>query len=277
MAYQTSQKIQPHVKIEAQGHLLHVRSVGARDGPKIKRRGTVEGFSHQSRMRLFRKLARVKAPDHPGYRSNVSFLTLTTRVHYHPRVLKHLAQLLFKRITRKYARLSVVWRLEFQKRGAPHLHCLLYNAPWIDREWLVANWGELVDQEKPVVDIRRVKSYRQLMSYVSKYVAKVGDSSLLDIGTKNAAAAKIWDGMPRNVGRLWGVWNADCLPFAELEKGVVPLDGSWWMIRQYCRKFYNSIWDDEESGFTIFVDDPYHALRHIVKLAESFGAYSIAV
>ena len=268
-------KTQPHVRIEAQGRLLSVVSVAAKDGPKIKRRGDVSGFSKGSRMRLLKKFARIEAPDSPGYRYRVSFLTLTTREHLHPRVIKRLAQRLFKRVSRKYPRLSIVWRLEFQMRGAPHLHCVCYNAPWIDRMWLVAAWGELVNQVNPVVDLRRVKNARQLTMYVSKYVAKVGDSSLLDIGTKNAVDFGRWPEMKDSVGRLWGVWNADCLPFARLERDFVPLDGSWWMIRRYCQKFYEFIPDDDMGGFTVFTDDPYHSLKHIVKLAKSFGAYSV--
>jgi hypothetical protein len=214
------------------------------------------------------------SPDHPGYRSKVSFLTLTTRAHLHPRVLKHLAQKLYKRISRKYPRLSIVWRLEFQKRGAPHLHCVCYNAPWIDRTWLVASWSELIEEPGPIVDLRRVRGGRQLISYVSKYLAKVDDNTLLDIGTKNAVVFGRYSGMKESVGRIWGVWNAKCLPFAELEVANVPLDGSWWMIRRYCQKFYEHISDDDLAGFTIFTDDPYFALKHIEKLSLSFGAYA---
>jgi hypothetical protein len=226
-------------------------------------------------MRLLRKFARLEIVEGDGYRSKVSFLTLTTKIHLHPRVIKRFAQRLYKRISRRYPSLSVVWRLEFQKRGAPHLHCVLFNAPWVDRAWLVAAWGELVSQENPVVDIRRVKSSRQLISYVSKYVAKLGDGSLLDIGTKNAGAFGRWDGMGEGVGRIWGVWNAKGLPFARLDTTLVPLDGSWWLIRGYCRSFYEHISDDELSGFTVFTDDPYHALAHIERLAKTFGQYSI--
>jgi len=136
---------------------------------------------------------------------------------------------------------------------------------------LVAAWGELVGQDNPVVDIRRVKNSRQLVSYVSKYVAKLGDSSLLDIGTKNAGQCGRWPGMLETVGRIWGVWNAGRLPFADVESCVIPLDGSWWMIRRYCQQFYDHISDDEMSGFTIFTDDPYHALRHIERLSLSFN------
>lgn len=269
-----SQGLPPHVRIEAQGRLLHVSTFGAKDGPLRRSRGEVNGFSIGSRIRLLRKFHRLHSPESHGYRSKVSFLTLTTLVHLHPRVIKRYAQSLFKRISRKYPRIAVIWRLEFQKRGAPHLHCVVYNAPWIDRSWLVASWGEIVGQVNPVVDLRRVKSGRQLTMYVSKYVAKLGDSSLLDIGTKNAATDGQWVDMKQNIGRVWGVWNANCLPFAELVMQRVPLDGSWWMIRRYCRKFYEHISDDDLAGFTIFTDDPYFALNHIVKLARSFGEYA---
>lgn len=270
-------KITPHVKVEAQGRLLYVTSHGGSgiEYYGLGRRGRVLTFSQGSRMRLLRRFARLEVIEGDGYRSKVSFLTLTTRRHLHPRVIKRFAQRLFKRVSRKYPSLSVVWRLEFQRRGAPHLHCVCFNAPWIDRLWLVAAWGELVGQVNPVVDIRRVKSSRQLISYVSKYVAKVGDSSLLDIGTKSAGEFGRWDSMDEGVGRIWGVWNADSLPYAKLEKVSVPLDGSWWLIRGYCRKFYEHISDEDMAGFTVFTDDPYHALRHIEKLALTFGVYSI--
>lgn len=277
MKLNTPKPVTPHVHIEAQGRLLYVRTVGAMDGPRVKHRGDIVGFTHNSRVRLFRKFSRLQSPDHPGYRSKVTFLTLTTRLHLHPRVFKRFAQLLFKRISRKYPRLAIIWRLEFQKRGAPHLHCVLYNAPWIDRKWLISAWGVLIDQVNPVVDVRRVKGHRQLTSYVSKYVAKIGDSTLLDIGTKNAATFGTWAGMKVTVGRFWGVWNADCLPYDVLDEARVPLGGSWWMIRRYCQKFYDHIGDDDLAGFTVFTDDPYHALRHIVALSKSFGEYSIDV
>lgn len=269
--------VTPHVKVEAQGRLLHVTSHGGDHERFLGRRGKVLTFSKGSRMRLLRKFARLEVVEGEGYRSKVSFLTLTTQRHLHPRVIKKFAQRLFKRVSRKYPSLSVVWRLEFQSRGAPHLHCVCFNAPWIDRVWLLASWGELVGQVNPVVDIRRVKSSRQLISYVSKYVAKVGNSSLLDIGTKNAADYGRWDGMGEGVGRVWGVWNADCLPYAELQVRFVPLDGSWWMIRGYCRKFYEHISDSELSGFTVFTDDPYHAMRHIEQLAKTFGQYALVL
>jgi len=269
----------PHVKIEAQGRLLKVTAHGGDHERLLScKRGKVLTFSVGSRMRLLRKFARLEVVEGDGYRSKVSFLTLTARRHLHPRVIKRFAQRLFKRISRKYPRLSIVWRLEFQRRGAPHLHCVLFNAPWVDRAWVVAAWGELIGQVNPVVDIRRVKSSRQLVSYVSKYVAKIGDSSLLDIGTKNAAEYGRWDGMEAGAGRVWGVWNADCLPYAELRSTVVPLDGSWWLIRGYCSKFYEHIGDqDDMSGFTVFTDDPYHCLRHIEMLARTFGEFSISV
>ncbi len=272
-----STPIEPHVKLEAQGRLLYVRTVGAKEGPRFRGRGDVVCFSHNSRMRLMRKFSRLMSPNHPGYRSKVTFLTLTTRAHLHPRVLKRLAQKLFKRISRKYPRLSIIWRLEFQKRGAPHLHCVLYNAPWVDRLWLVSSWSEIIQQPNPIVDLRRVKGQRQLLSYVSKYLAKVDDATSLDIGTKNAVEFGRYSGMKESVGRIWGVWNADCLPFDVLERASVPLGGSWWMIRRYCQKFYDHLSDDDLAGFTVFVDDPYHALQHIVGLSKSFGDYSLPV
>ena len=68
-----------------------------------------------------------------------------------------------------------------------------------------------------------------------------------------------------------GVFNRVCLPFAEERAADMPVEGCWWMLRRYCCKFYPWIWKGDEGGFTVFTDDPYHALEHMVKMSFMFA------
>lgn len=269
---QTTEIFAPHVRLAAQGHLLTVKAVGVdREFYGGNKRGNVDDFTGASRKRLLEKLARLKPPQYDGYRYRVSFLTLTTKRILHPRLAKDYLASFFKRVARKFPQLAAVWRMEFQKRGAPHFHVILYNTPYIDKSWIQSAWGDIVDEARPFTRIERVKSYRHLMGYAGKYLAKVGD----DPGFNSGAYLTGFGGSAYDendsIGRHWGVYNSAGLPFDEEIEGTIPLDGSWWLIRRYCTKFWAWLEPETEYGFTIFTDDPYHALNHIRKLALTFG------
>lgn len=263
-------KHNPRVEITAQGRLLVVRAIGLGvDVPIGGKRGDITVFSKSSRLRLLKLLARVSPPKVDGFRHRCTFLTLTSREFFHPREFKRLMQVFFKRIGRKAPKLSAVWRLEYQKRGAPHVHCIIYNAPFIDKIWIQEAWGEIIGQERPFTRIESVKSYKHLMSYASKYAAKV-ETVGFNIGaylTENPEVSR--EGV-ESAGKVWGVYNRVCLPFADKKVVVLPLDGSWWMLRRYCCKFYPWIDESGEGGFTIFADNPLHSLEHMVRMSKMF-------
>lgn len=260
----------PRVELEAQGRLLTVKAVGLDRVLRLGgRRGDVTVFSSGSRMRLLRKLARISPKAVDGFRHRCTFLTLTTRAIHHPRQFKEFMRAMFKRLGRKAPRLAAVWRLEYQERGAPHLHIILYNMPFVDKTWIQEAWGEIVGQERPFTRIESIKSYRRLMSYASKYAAKVDDRGFNSVaylaeGVGNEEYGHL------SPGRVWGVYNKSCLPFELKKEAVIPLDGSWWMLRRYCCKFYPWVWENDEGGFTVFTDDPYQALRHMVMMSSYF-------
>lgn len=259
----------PKLRIRAQGQLLTVKAeIGV--GDKIRgtgARGDVEDFSDASRLRLFKLLATLKTPESKGYRSKVSFLTLTTRQVLHPRDFKHKMQILFKRLTRRYPKTAVIWRLEYQKRGAPHAHCILYNAPYINKEDLQKVWSEITGEEQPFTRIELVRAYRQLCTYAAKYIAKSAESGF-NIGAYLTALDETQEPDTRSPGRIWGIWNRQALPYADQEEIVVPFDGSFYMIRAYCSKFYSHIMDYPVASFTVFCDDPYQALQYCQKLSD---------
>lgn len=264
----------PVVTVTAQGRLLQVKAHLDEDDIRRGggRRGSVTEFTAQSRLRLFRMLARIKAPESKGYRSRVSFLTLTTREIYHPRVFKVYLFRLLRRLKQKYPTMAVVWRLEYQKRGAPHCHCILYNAPYIKKDWIAQAWAKITGELKPFTRIEMVRAYRQLMSYASKYVGKVEaeggfNSVTYSDKTEGLSACEL-----ETPGRVWGVYNRAALPFDVEETAEIPQDGTWWLIRAYCRRFFPWVQEDSMLGFTVFIDDPYHGLQHILRLSAQFGA-----
>lgn len=259
------------VELSAQGRLLVVKTYGEMSFRVLSsKRGNVEEFTKQSRFRMLRMLARIEPPRSDGYRFKVSFVTLTTRLVYHPREFKDFMSRWFKRLGRKFPHVAVVWRLEYQKRGAPHCHLILYNAPWIDKSWVQETWGEIVGQAQPFTRIERIRSYKHLMSYASKYCGKVETTGFNNVTylTASHANKKLVSVSP---GRVWGVHNRAMLPFAEESTAVIPNDGAFWLIRRYCMQFYPWLDHESDCGFTVFVDDPYHALAHIVKLSNTFG------
>src|SRR5438445_4731657 len=82
-----------------------------------------KGFSESSRRRLIQKMAQ--------WNMNglyASFVTLTYPAIYTEdwKQWKNDLDNFFKRIERKYSYLvGLVWRIEFQKRGAPHFHLIV--------------------------------------------------------------------------------------------------------------------------------------------------------
>lgn len=167
------------------------------------KRGRVVTFSRQSRSRCLEKMASVDARLAPDW----AFVGLT----YHDtwpseRECKGHLNRLRTAFYRRWGFMPVLWRLEWQARGAPHFHLLI--AATLDDEcfqlmrlWMATTWNDIAapgDAQHFAVHLRReafqrVRSHRGAMSYVSKYCAK------LDEGAHDDA------------GRRWGVWRWDMI------------------------------------------------------------------
>jgi hypothetical protein len=114
------------------GHLVHLKA------PKFKSqieydegrtRGKVTEFSYKSRQRLMRKIAMI---DERGAGLPV-FLTLTYPEEWPAGWedwKKHVHHFNVYMV-RKYPGVWGLWKMEFQKRGAPHFHFMLWGLPEI--------------------------------------------------------------------------------------------------------------------------------------------------
>lgn len=152
------------------------------------RRSEVKGFSDASRKRLIEKFLTV---NHTAMGLPL-FVTLTYPAVY-PTIEKSKQHLknLWKRWRTKYGDgISAVWRLELQKRGAPHYHLVVWGVVWIDNQVLATDWYEVVGSGdgrhlQAGTQVEKVRSENGVQWYASKYIAKTD----LDATT----------------GRVWGI------------------------------------------------------------------------
>jgi len=187
------------------------------------RRGSVKEFSHASRRRLQKTLASIDRSQMPRL---PLFLTLTYPAKWtdDAALWKSHLDAFFKRLTRKLPDAAAVWKLEFQKRGAPHYHLLLFNCVYLSAKWVAEAWNEIIapgdtDHLRAGTEVRRVKTWRGVASYAAKYMSKSED--LREHG---------------KVGRYWGIHNRRALPINLVRAAL-----SWLQAYTIRRTFYRML------------------------------------
>ena len=152
------------------------------------------------------------------------FITLTYPSRFpNGRQAKRDLDVFWKRFVRVYPAAACIWKLEPQKRGAPHFHLIVLGVEFIPHEWIAKAWYEVVGSRDirhfaAGTEVRRVKSYQHAVHYVSKYIAKEtaikGDNAGDSLG---------------EVGRRWGHlgdWHShlgELVSFALDNKGAARL------------------------------------------------------
>lgn len=190
------------------------------------KRGKVAGFSQKSRMRLMRTLASVRRDNLPF------FVTLTFPADY-PDIskAKRFLDTFIKRLVRKFPEAAGVWKLEPQKRGAPHFHLLIWGVEDDDLSMFTPKaWYEIVGSDDPnhllwhkgklgnKHCVQRIEKQRGVFWYASKYMSKEVNETYAD-----------W-------GRWWGVFHRSNLPFGEVVNVEVSEKKAIEFIR-YMRRF----------------------------------------
>ncbi len=139
------------------------------------------------------------------------------------------------RWNRRFGKAVGLWKMEFQRRGAPHFHLLLSMPTGIEieamREWVARSWWEVVGSEDP----------DHLQAGTS---AAVWDDAGIPIGyisgySRSDPTAKAYqhivpDGFEKP-GRWWGCWNIK----PDWRK-VELSPAEWYQVRRALRKLYES-------------------------------------
>lgn len=161
------------------------------------KRGAVTGFSHQSRTRLIRKLATISADP-------TQFVTMTYPVEYDPSAKKRHLHAFASWMRRNYPQAAYFWKLEYQKRGAPHYHLILWYVPWsldfaldISAAWyLIVGSGD-DNHLQAGTRCEIPDDPTRWKFYLAKYIGK--DYEIHDFDPHS--------------GRIWGFHNKKLIPF----------------------------------------------------------------
>ena len=249
------------VALSFQGGLV-VAKMTLSDPPERLRggkRGVVSRFSAASRLRLLKLFSSMDIDN----RLFACFITLTYPAEFpSPAVAKEHRRAFQERLKRFAPACSWVWRMEFQDRGAPHFHFVVFGLPFLDKLKVRQWWAEIIGIA-PDADlftrIEAIRSKKMLFGYVSKYVAKVPDGGF-------NLPAYLHDGefvhpvtgeKSGSVGRYWGVGNSEKFPFSLLTMIEIPAAAlsSFYSFRRGARHAYKGCSRRPGQGFSLFVSD----------------------
>lgn len=248
----------PIVSFAPQGDYMSLKVPGRASAVRPVKRGKVTGFSWRSRSRLMQKIAKLNKRCIPV------FVTLT----YHEKwgspveVKAHLNSFL-KRLFYKFDQAGVIWKLEYQERGAPHFHLLVFGVGLLDlMQFVPENWVSVADDGNAIMlawhrgelkndnrhCVQEIRSWRGVKSYASKYLGKV-----LDLAEGDTP------------GRFWG--SQGLVPLSKILEFRINLQASLQWRRGVKRKVYPGM---RRVGFWSF---GYHAdwITYLCYCADNFG------
>lgn len=224
---------------------LHAETARRLGSGSAARRGRIVHFSAKSRKRLLEVMARMRK-DIKGL-----FMTFTYRREdvSNFEAKKHL-DLMLRWLKYNIPDAAFIWRLEFQERGTPHFHIIELNVKRVPLDvfkGITAHWQKMTgDDSYP--DIKQMQNKKHAMFYVSKYIAKRGQTTPAAFGEDAAgavggpqpseASAAGLDYVPYSeksvfVGRFWGIVNRKNLPLADQQ--VRDFNGSALSFLEYRR------------------------------------------
>lgn len=208
-------------------------------------RGACSGFSKRSRRALLDLVNSINRGIIDA--ACVRFVTLTYPDEFPTaRASKRHLDTLFKRFERHWGRRAIVWKIEDQKRGAPHFHLLVVmpagSSLEAEQAWWASAWfevvgsgdarhlkwhlGQLGNGNRPCVE--SVRDWQTVINYAGKYLCKLtGDEG------------ETWD----RPGRFWGVRRGELLGIIEDVVELSPVEAV--QVKRCLRRWY----EKQSSGF----------------------------
>jgi hypothetical protein len=286
------------VRVAHGGGVVRCSTTGAAPARAVfdARRGTIAGFSASSRRRLMDLTASINRTKC----GLPKFMTLTYPGVWSPDAARWKVDLdsFGKRLVRRWPSASMIWRLEFQKRGAPHFHCLVFGVPYLPRTWVARAWAMVVT-DLSLVEQRVAVNWSALLAGM-QFDQPGPRAALLGLlspaqrmylwhraaGTQ-VVRVKSWRGVASytakgmahelgkldqavcdagGVGRWWGVVNRDKLP-VDVETVVIALE-VFWKLRRILRRLGGRPGVGRWQGIAAFVGPPT-----IDKLVRWLGAH----
>jgi hypothetical protein len=167
---------------------------------KLGSRGRIHEFSKRSRFRLFKIMAKIE----DNLDSKPIFVSLT--YHYghlnDPRSTKTQLHLFLTRLRQFDPEVQFIWRTEFQIRGAPHYHLIIFPGSSCHYQnktsysiTISKIWHSIADPKSKKhkeygCHVKTINSYKEACIYLSKYVAKCADTEVNLIEGKHWGSSK---------------------------------------------------------------------------------------
>lgn len=195
----------PFVEIHVGGGLGRVcmgRPAMPASQKEKKPRGKVREFSGRSRTRMRRTVAATDMSKLPLF----VHLTYPAEFAEDPTIYKSHLDNFALRLLRRFPESGFIWKLEFQKRGAPHFHLFVWGIgdrepfkPWLSQAWYETVGSGDLKHLAAGTRVERIQSRKKAMAYCSGYASK-------DDQTKPG----------EYVGRYWGACQRENIPWAKL-------------------------------------------------------------
>lgn len=248
--------------IQATLRLYENRTVVKKSGsiPKkalIFKRGAISlAFSRKSRRRLMDAFHSWQIPQ--GWKRFHIILTYPKDYPNEWQIWKEHLKAFKRKIHKLFGQnMTGYWRLELQKRGAPHFHLFIALAPKVItnkglKKWVTRAWAKIAHssdqyQGKYATTTKFIINDKMAFSYVSKYCAKVPDKpkeSPVDCYTSNSERFRIESALFEyakaeeiSIGRHWGrIGKPDEQPIleytlSEQEQAILrPIITAWLAI-----------------------------------------------
>ena len=212
--------------------------------PAVKsyKRSTITNYSQKSRKRFFESLLTMDWEEINI--DTIRELTLTYPSIY-PKdgeLLKRQFDAFAKRLKRfgsEYGQIAFVWKMEFQKRGAPHYHLIILTRFPIPlealRSWALQSWSNLIGKwintlEEYTEEEKRTAIEKHQKAGIEADKVRKSKSGLVCylawyIGKNNGKAKEHQHKVPeefRNVGRWWGFYGKNT-GLLRMKKETIPL------------------------------------------------------
>lgn len=250
------------VSLTACGGLLRVKQTGEQvfyEGP----RGVITGFSAESRKRMIETCAQV---DLEGLQA--LFLTLTfPDMAPSPAAAHRPLENFWRAFYRQAPGSSALWRMELQKRGAPHFHLLIFHLEFFPADRIRELWERACEYAGPPhlhIRCETMRSKRGAMYYVSKYLAKLPERGATPEQLSLSDVAYSGRNDP-STGRWWGILGRKNFPWATRYEAKISEGPAYDALRHRAIERWAPI-AESPAGFTVFTEDAAIWLHDAVRL-----------
>lgn len=205
------------LEIAKGGSTVRLKAKVSREGfHRDTKRGMIRGFSHGSRTRLLDRLNSVERSTLPNHGKFV-LLTYGDEFGSDWRRWKQDIRDMHDAMRRKYGPFRAVWRMEFQERGAPHFHLMVWIDVKLDFDFMREAWSRIATEGYAnhgllYVGLQAMRSWGGCVWYCAKYISKLAPA----------------DAERHESGRHWGTWGGELWKFT-VQKAVLTVCEFLWV------------------------------------------------